>query len=186
MNYGLMQSVESSNLAPSEKSQMRKWYDRMQNGGYVARAKHHATEGAQAVRAGGEALLIGGMLGLADAELKNGLDVPVGANHQIPLDGLIGVAGLVASVLPGPGEFVGRDLQNAGTVGLGIFSYRKTKEFQEKKIIAGGGISNAVSQIAGEFGGSTVRRKAAPARIAGDFGNSVVESDAIVAAARAL
>lgn len=177
MEYSLVRAAEGSNLAPHEKTSLRKLYERINTVG-MARVKHHATETAQSFRQGSESVIAGALLGLIDAEV--GLDIQT-KHTKVPVDGVLGFALLAAAAYPGPGEFIGRDMQNVGGTFVGVSSYRSTKAWREAKIAAGGGIKNIVSNVAGEITG----RKSP--RVGAEFGTGeAVDSDPIVACARAL
>ncbi len=129
-------SLEKSGAPRSEVSALKRWYDRtLANGGNtqeskIALAKLHVKAAGEGVRAGGEALLVGGTLGAIHQRLPGGLDLKVGAGaniQQIPLDAVVGVLGLVGGAV-GAQMDVGKDLQNVGSTALGIFAFRKTHD----------------------------------------------------------
>ena len=104
----------------------------------MARAKLHAVAGAEALRAGGEAAVVGGALGVASVALPNGLDVVVSQNNnkvpKLPIDGAIGAALLVGSVIAaGEAHGVSHDLRNAGAAAFAIFSFRKSEQYMSKQ-----------------------------------------------------
>jgi hypothetical protein len=86
------------------------------------------------VRKGAEAAVTGALLGAANAELKNGLDV----QGKYPIDGIVGVLGLlVEGYTRGP---YAKTAGNAGAAALSIFAFRKGQQlWAEKKKQMGGG-----------------------------------------------
>lgn len=135
----------------------------------LSRAKAHAMATGNAVRQGGESVVVGGLLGVAHVELKGGLDVNVAGKARLPIDAVGGAACLAAGIALAHEEY-GRDLTNAGAAALSVFAFRKAGEFAAKKKLERG---------AGAPGG----------RIAGedyfaDYGSE--EDDAIIRAARSL
>ncbi len=150
--------LEKSNMPAAAKSSMRRWWDANKDSKMV-QAKLHVAAAGQGVRAGGEALFVGGILGVAHAMSPTGLDV-----KKVPLDAVGGAVAILASVGMAHTE-VGSDLRNAGTTALGIFAFRKThdmtREIQMKKsgITPGGGaalpsgLGQKISKIGAEGGG---------------------------------
>ena len=135
------------------------------------------------IRAGGEALYVGCLLGVAHAVSPTGLDV-----KKVPLDAVGGALAIVASAAMAHTE-VGADLRNAGTTALGVFAFRKShdmaREVQLKKsgITPGGGaavpkgLGQSMSKIAGEESRSWGT---------GFFGADSGAEDPVIAAARHL
>lgn len=120
--------MQASNLPPAQKSAIRRWYEHVQSGsGAMARAKIHAAAAGNAIRAGGESLLVGGLLGALSVELPTGLDY-----KKVPIDAAGGALALAAGVAMAHEEF-GADLRNAGACALGIFGYRKTQDLLAEK-----------------------------------------------------
>jgi hypothetical protein len=116
-------------------SSIQRWYDAVKSGGAgLAKAKSHAMAAGAGVRQGGEALLVGGLLGAMSVELPTGLDV-----KKVPVDAVGGVAFLVASAAVA-GEEYSTDLRNAGSTALAVFAYRKTQDLLAEKKRAGGGM----------------------------------------------
>ena len=117
-------SFSSTSHSPS-------WTDRYIKGNALGSAKKHVESGAQAVRQGGEALLVGALLAAIDVYgPKGGLDIPLDKSHKyaMPIDGAIGVAGLIAGVVLAGEEFA-PDMRNAGATAMGIFAYRKSQNY---------------------------------------------------------
>lgn len=174
MSQLVFRSIAQSNIPSSEKSQIRRWYERMTGGGVsLSRVKQHASEGLEAVRQGGESLLTGGALAIAHAELKTGLDV-----RGVPIDALLGGLGLAgrAAMAHMPG---GVDSGNIGASAATVFAFRKTFDLIAQKKASKG------QATGGAFG------PAQQAKVAGEFegdssDDSDVGEDPIVAAARAL
>lgn len=184
-----VRELENSNMPAGTKSSLRKWWDANKDS-KIVQAKLHVAAAGQGIRAGGEALFVGGALGAVHALSPTGLDV-----KKVPVDAVGGALAIVASVGLAHTE-VGADLRNAGTTALGIFAFRKThdmtREIQLKKagITPGGGaatpsgIGPAISKVAGEasdnFNGS-VRQK-----WGNGFGSDPGAEDPVVRAARYL
>lgn len=127
---------------------LQKWFDHVKSGSSaMTRAKQHAVATGEGLRQGGEALLVGGILGAIHVE--KGLD-----HNKVPVDAAGGVALLVASVALAH-EPMGVDLRNAGSTALGIYGFRKTYELLAEKKRAAGKLPAAPS-IAGEFAGESV------------------------------
>ena len=71
MADAITEEISQSNMSRPAKSAIRRWYEGMGGGAGIRR---HVTEGAQAVRQGGESGLMGAALGLLEAE-RGSLDV---------------------------------------------------------------------------------------------------------------
>ena len=148
--------LEKSSMPSAAKSSLRKWWDHNKDN-KMTQAKLHAAAAGHGIRAGGEAVLVGGALGAVHALSPTGLDV-----NKVPVDGVIGAVALVGSIMMAHTE-VGADLRNTATTALGILSFRKvhdmTRDMQIKKagITPGGGaaippgIGAPISKIAGEY-----------------------------------
>jgi hypothetical protein len=178
----VLDSLEHSNLPAREKSQIRKWVDNVSGGikRYGGKAKTHLQETGQVMRGGGEALLVGGLLGAAHAELKTGLDVKVG-KARVPVDGVVAVVGLGGAVLSAGNEFA-TDLRNSGQDALAILSFRKTHDWIAEKKIA-----------RGEVPGSAALPKGGTSKVHGDddmgaddLGADDMGADPVESAARSL
>lgn len=168
MSFELARRVESSNMDHSTKSTMRKWLDSMRSGvSITTRAKSHVAAAGQGVRLGGEAMLMGGLLGIAHCEMKNGLDI----KGKTPIDLITGLAGLAGGVVFAHEEF-GRDLTNAGGVALGVFMFRHAY-----------GITASRAKKAGKRVGGTF---AGDLDDASDASSMAGEFDAIAECAKAL
>lgn len=143
----VLDSIEHSNLGSREKSQIRQWVDRVSGGikRYGGAAKTYAGETGQVLRGGGEAIVVGGMLGGLHAELKTGLDV---ANGKVPLDGVVAVVGLGGAIAAAGTEFC-TDLRNSGQTAIGILSFRKTHDWIAEKKIARGEVPGSAQLAKG-------------------------------------
>ena len=156
-SLAVLDSVRSSNLPHSEKTAIRRFYEKLAPrahssvgsamssvqstvtslGQKVGLSHHVAVKGTHALRAGGEALILGGALGALDAKLgtpgKSGLDVnvPVGAGYSVPIDGVLGVVGMVASAVPAL-DIISDDARTAGIIGIASWSQRQAKEWVNK------------------------------------------------------
>lgn len=118
-------------------SGLRSWYNRVKDAsggsGAMARAKMHAAAAGQAVRQGGEAILVGAALGAAHVQLSTGLDV-----RKVPVDAVVGALGLLGGAAFAHEEF-GVDLRNSGAAAATVFAFRKTYAFMAAKKTAAGG-----------------------------------------------
>lgn len=124
-------------------SSIRRWYESARGGSSaMARAKLHAEAAANGLRSGGESLIVGGLLGALHVE--KGLDY-----KKVPVDAVVGGLGLVAGAALAHEQY-GKDLANAGSAALAIFSFRKTYEFLAEKKKADG------KPVAGGFKGASV------------------------------
>jgi hypothetical protein len=130
----LYDSILASNIPRQDKSQLRRWFERMTGELPVAvRPTPRQIHGTlSAFRQGTESLATGVLLGVANAELPGGLDF-----YGVPLDAALGGAGLLGSALAA-GSDMAPDARNIGSVGLGVFGMRMTtKLLVEKKLAAG-------------------------------------------------
>jgi len=160
-----LRALHSSNMPSRHKSQLMSWYEDLKGKteGYLPGTKH-LRAGAEAVRSGGESLVIGGALAAAHVKLKTGLDVKVG-KANIPLDGVVAAIGIAGGIAMAH-EDVGTDLANAGNAALSVLAFRKGFAFLAEREKRTGGT------VGGSFNGESS---------GGDMGE-----DAIEAAARAL
>jgi hypothetical protein len=132
------ESLANSNMPPAQKSAIRKWYESSMGpggGNKLALAKLHAKSAGEGIRAGGESLLVGGLLGAFHAKCPTGLDV-----KKMPVDALAGAIGLVAGTLMAQEE-IGKDLQNAGAAALAVYAFRKTNDLVVEAMIKATGIT---------------------------------------------
>lgn len=121
MADAITEEISQSNMSRPAKSAIRRWYEGMGGGAGIRR---HVTEGAQAVRQGGESGLMGAALGLLEAE-RGSLDVQVG-QHNVPIDGVVAGVGLLGSVMmANDATGLSADLRNLGK--LGSFGSRVPK-----------------------------------------------------------
>jgi hypothetical protein len=194
MPTGMTVGELEKTMPPAQKTALRRWWDANKDS-KMTQAKLHVAAAGHGVRAGGEALFVGGALGAVHALSPTGLDV-----KKVPVDAIGGALALVASIGMAHTE-VGADLRNAGTTALGIYAFRKShdmvREMQIKKagITPGGGaaipagIGPAISKVAGEtdfndmanFNGSGRRSWGS-----GIIGMDAGAEDPVVAAARYL
>lgn len=150
-------------------SMVQQYYNRLMQAHSTETPHTVMHEGMAAIRQGGESLVVGGLLGLLQSELKEGLD-PRG----VPIDGLLAIGGLAGAALFAESEFA-PDMRNAGAAALSIYSYRQTMKFLNEKRIA-----KAKAQIAGELEDAT-------ANVAGETDDSDMGAeDPILEAARNL
>ena len=120
-SLALRDAVERSHLPASEKTHIRRYWEsiaprasalaaRVQHG--LGISSHVVHKGTEVLRAGGEAALLGGALGVLDAKLAGGLDYPVNVfgGINVPIDLVSGLAGFGASMAPSLAK-VSEDLQ---------------------------------------------------------------------------
>lgn len=150
----LYDSVLSSNMPAAEKTQLRKWFDRM-TGESLSTIRPSAAQlhgGLSSFRQGTESLATGIALGYLNAS-DIGLD-PKG----VPVDGVLGFAGLVGSALAAHSD-MSPDARNIGGVATGIFGFRMTtKLLAEKRLASGRALPKHLAYTAsihGENGGVT-------------------------------
>jgi len=193
MPTGMTVGELEKTMPPAQKTALRRWWDANKDS-KMTQAKLHVAAAGHGVRAGGEALVVGGALGAVHALSPTGLDV-----KKVPIDAVGGALALVASIGMAHTE-VGADLRNAGTTALGIFAFRKThdmvREVQIKKagITPGGGaaipagIGPAISKVAGETDFNDMSNFNGPSRRwgSGIIGMDAGAEDPVVAAARYL
>jgi len=149
-------SLANSGMPPAQKSAIRRWYESSQGpggGGKLALAKLHAKSAGEGLRAGGESLLVGGILGAIHAKRAAGLDFPIGKpdatgrSQTLPADAIAGVVGLIAGTMMAQEE-VGKDLQNAGAAALTVYAFRKTNDLLvEAQIKAAGGSISPTGEV---------------------------------------
>jgi len=142
--------AEMQSLPPAQKSAIRRWYDSVHSGSNaLARAKMHAAAAGKSVRQGGEALLIGGMLGAMSVELPSGLDY-----KGMPMDAVLGISALLGGVAFADQEY-GSDLTNIGAAAMSVFAFRKTQDLLAARKKAQGKIpgfqKNQTMAANGEF-----------------------------------
>ena len=129
----LYDSVLSSNMPASQKSEMRKWFERM-TGTALDNVRPSAAQlhgGLSAFRQGTESLATGIGLGALNAT-DIGLD-PKG----VPVDLVLGVSGLVGSAI-GAKSDMAPDARNIGATSLGIYGFRMTTKLMAEKRLATG------------------------------------------------
>lgn len=129
----LYDSVASSNLPQREKSEIRRWMERM-TGEALTSVRPSAAQlhgGLSAFRQGTESAATGIALGALNAS-EIGLD-PGG----VPVDAVLGVAGLVGSALAAKSDMA-PDARNIGAVSLGVFGFRMTTKLMAEKRLASG------------------------------------------------
>lgn len=150
----LYDSVLSSNMPASEKSQMRKWFERV-TGDSLASMKPSAAQihgGLSSFRQGTESLATGIALGALNAS-DIGMD-PKG----VPVDGVIGFAGLVGSAIAGHSDMA-PDARNIGATSVGIFGFRMTtKLITEKRLASGRALPKHLSFTAAMHGDDAAAR----------------------------
>lgn len=131
-DHTMMAEIAQSNIAPSKKSAIRRWYDSVSGiAGGADGIKRHASESVHAVRQGAEAAMTGGLLGLLAAE-RGSLDIHY-QGHEIPIDGLVALAGLGGAVfMARDPSGLSVDMRNVGSDALTIFAFRKAQAWRLK------------------------------------------------------
>lgn len=127
----LYDSILGSNMPATDKSQVRRWFERM-TGDALSTVKPSSAQlhgGLSSFRQGTESLATGIALGALNAS-DIGLD-PKG----VPIDGLLGFAGLIGSAL-GAHSDMAPDARTIGGVSAGIFGFRMTTKFLAEKRLA--------------------------------------------------
>lgn len=143
--------------------------------GSLKSVKDHTSEAGNALAQVGESIVVGALLGAADVELAQGLDF-----HKVPLDLAVGVAG-IAGGFAMAGEPVARDLRNSGCIGIGIYTFRKTRSLLEMKKTKKGIVkTKTTARVRGEVEGEVEGE--------GDTGAEDIGADVdpVITAARAL
>ena len=137
--------VETSNLPTSQKSAIRRLYERARSGGLASaygKVKSVGHAAGRAARQGGE----GAVTGAAIAGLET-LQHKLPAKLQnVPVSAVVGVAGLAGSIVLHSEEYSG-DLATMGAVGIGIFAHQQTQQFLAKQ---GAKISGEAADMAPE------------------------------------
>jgi len=115
-------------------SSLRRFYDKYMGTQFAPRAKHHLTVGGEALRAGGESLIVGSALGAIHASMPTGLDIKVSGKTAakpvyLPADAVVAAIGLIGSAAMGPNDAVGTDLRNSGAAAASVFAFRKTADY---------------------------------------------------------
>jgi hypothetical protein len=141
--------------SPYQKSDLRILYETALAKMGVPAATSVVEESAKSIRAGGEAGLVGGILGAAHAMLPKGLDIPVyGGQMTVPADGIGALVGLGVSAYLGGSSEYSPDIRNAGASCMSIFAFRKSAAYiAEMQAAAGKTVNPAAlpfSQHAGE------------------------------------
>jgi hypothetical protein len=122
--------IAQSNMPDAtKKSAIRKWYDGLTGGATSLvrdKVSGHVREGGHVIRQSGEAVIMGGLLGIVDAEV--GLDF-----KGFPIDGIVAALGMGASIYMAHDPYgISADMRNIGSDALAILTYRKSKAWREK------------------------------------------------------
>lgn len=145
--------VPTAALTSTEKSSIRRIYDRIKAGGSsLEKAKLHTAAGAQALRQGGESLVLGALLGAADSELPTGLDITV-KGHAIPADAALGLGCMIASTAWAQEGEISTTLRNAGGAALAVGGYRKVHQFMAERRRSQGKVPGSDAAKAGAVHG---------------------------------
>lgn len=135
----VLRSVDSSSLPHSEKTAIRRFYEKIAPRAHSMAAtvqsklgisSHTAVKGTEALRSLSEGLAVGAGLGLLDA--KVGLDVKVpfvgDGSYTLPADAVLSGAAYIASLV-GSLSPVADDLQRVGLVGAASWAQRSAKSW---------------------------------------------------------
>jgi hypothetical protein len=117
------------------KGTIRAWVDRML-GHRAIPSRAHLVAGGNALIQGGEAAGTGVLLGAISANRTGGLDVTVKGKH-VPADIVGGGIALAASALVPEEGYLSAGLRNAGSVAIGIGTFRKSHDYFAEKKMAG-------------------------------------------------
>lgn len=155
----------------------------------IAKAKLHATAFGEGVRATGESVVFGALLGGVHGMLPQGLDFPIpGVRAHIPLDGVAALMGLVAGTFAAA-DPIGKTLAQGGATGAAIFSFRKVNDLlvtmRERKagVTPGGGAASFPGRIGkATFTGEGGWADGSKSRLL----NSDIGEDPVVTAARSV
>lgn len=126
------------------KSGIRKWYEKVT--GVTHHVKDHAKEGGHGLLQTGEGLVVGGLLGAADAQF--GLDVHV-KGHEVPADAVAAGVLLLGATAMAKDPVAAFSLRGAAASAATVFGYRKGKAFVAAKKA---GHPAAKTAVHGEFG----------------------------------
>lgn len=141
---------------------IKTWAEGLMHGPALQRvnaAKSHALGFGQGVRASGEGVIVGSLLGMAAAVMPGGLDQNMfGMPKPVPLDGVAGAIALLGCTVAGADHHISTDLANASAVSFGILGFRKMQDFIHARQIS-------VSSIRASLGG---KKPAAGAKVAGE------------------
>jgi len=157
-SLAVLDSVHRSNLPHSEKSAIRRFYEKLAPrasgamssiGHKLGMSRHVVVSGTHVLRAGGEAALVGAALGVLDAKVGLDVNVPIGAGYKAPIDGLGGLVAFGASMVPAL-ETVSEDLNRVGVIGVASYAQRQAKQW------ASNAASTPVPGVSGEFGDDPV------------------------------
>ena len=123
--------IHQSNIHVENKTGIRRFWEKAVGAGITTgNAIGHVSEVGAGLRQGGEALVVGAGLGYLNAE--KGLDW--GTNKDIPVDGVLAAAGLIGAVVMANHPLgIAADLRNAGSLALGILTFRKTSDWQTNR-----------------------------------------------------
>lgn len=151
-------TIERSNLQSHEKSALRKWWDdfkptlKSETSVEVHRPRTLANQAVHVGRGTVEGLGIGGALGLAHANLPNGLDIetPIG---DIPADAALGGVAAIGAIIAGAygdPDGVAVELNNTNVSAFSVLGFRKLMDISaEIKARNGGKNNGTVGQVKG-------------------------------------
>jgi hypothetical protein len=144
----LYDSVLSSNMPSSQKSEMRRWFERV-TGDALTQVRPSTAQlhgGLSSFRQGVESMATGIGLGALNAS-DVGLD-PKG----VPVDLTLGIAGLIGSAIAAKSD-MSPDARNIGSTSVGIYGFRMTtKLMAEKRLATGKALPKHLSYTASVHG----------------------------------
>ncbi len=184
----LATTVHTAAMPSQLRSMVRAWYNNnVAQGDAVTMAKLHASAAVEGVRATGEAVTMGSILGAFHALNSTGLDVKIpGTTVKVPVDAagaLLGLLGGVGTASAPHG--MGKTVAQMGATCAGIYGFRMTNDLIVKMRKKKTGVDQASNRLVGkaEFGGEWAEGSSKP------WGAGKVKfsgEDPILAAARNL
>lgn len=169
-----------ANIVPRDSgTQMRAMFDRLVGNDPKAymtldAAKKHAKATGAVLRASGEGVVIGAVLGIINASREDGLDIRIPGTTKFgaPIDGMASLAFGLAAIASAQEDYA-VDFVNASGQAACLYSFRKVSDMVtainagKSGITPGGGAAPSKGQISkASFGGE--------GSAAGHWGNSIV------------
>ena len=133
----VLDSVDHSTLPSSEKSAIRRFYEKIapraqaavySAGHKVGLSTHTITRGAGVLRSMSETAIVAGGLGVLDAKVGLDVNVPIGGGFKVPVDGLASLMAFGASLHPAVAS-VAEDLDRVGIITGASWAQRTAKEW---------------------------------------------------------
>lgn len=122
-------------MSSGDKSFIRRIFEKTAGGTALARTQQHVKAGAEAIRAGGESLVAGSLLGAVACYNKTGLDVALdgAGKYSLPIDGALAALGILGGTMLAHEDY-GKDVANIGAGAAAVFSFRKTQDYLAAKL----------------------------------------------------